>query len=267
VTLTEQYTGKKQAIRTLTGMMVWLSNWRAVWAAYRRSQPLPPLQFRRGFTLHHGVGDDPIMLLHETFSRGCYRRYVQPPMRGVMVDLGANIGTVSLDFASLSPHLRIEAYEPNPSTLEVLRRNVAANGLTRRVTVYGEAVGQASGRLRLWSNVPSVLVTSQGSVPPASGGTSISVPMVDLNEVIRRTGQAEVSLLKIDTEGSEAAILESARPDTLMAVKRVILEYHDYLCPNARHRCQQVLVRAGFQYQVEEYKVGIGLLYAWRGIR
>jgi FkbM family methyltransferase len=255
---------KFRAARTLFRMIRWLSNWKAVWSAYRAGLPLPSLQFRSGLTLHHGPHDSPIALLHEVFGERQYRRHLSSPIEGVMIDLGANIGAVTLDWARRSRPLRIHAYEPNPSTNRMLRHNVEANGLASRVTVYDEAVGRDSGELRLWTNVNSMTTTGYSEAPPAVTAVPMSVPLIDLNEVVRRAGGGPVALLKIDTEGAEADTLEGASPATLQAIKQVILEYHTGLCPDATARCKQALEQAGFRCLVRPTNAHHGLIYAWR---
>ena len=136
-------------------MFRYLRNWREVWAAYRTAQRLPPLQFRRGFVLNHGPADDPILLLHTVFARSEYGalagrfRY--------LVDIGANIGTVTLDLAWRDPNLKVDAYEPNPLTFDTLSRNVRENGLDSRVRTYRDAVTNQDGEALLWSGDSSVL--------------------------------------------------------------------------------------------------------------
>src|SRR5277367_1858547 len=103
-----------------------LKNWSAVWSAYRRAAPLPVFEFRNGIILHHGPADDPVMLFHEVIIGGCYRRYLTRPVRGTILDIGANIGMTSLDFISRTPGLEIHAYEPNPITRNILRKNIEA---------------------------------------------------------------------------------------------------------------------------------------------
>lgn len=254
---------KLSALRAVTRMIKWLKNWPAVWSSYRAGVVLPPLHFRDGFTLHHGQEDDPVMLLHEVFVGGCYRRHLPSTLEGTMVDLGSNIGAVTLDWTSRSTKLNVHAYEPNPRTYDVLSCNVAQNDLAGRVKAYKEAVGRESGELRLWTNGASVLTTGYGTASTAPVGTAVTVPMVDLNEVVTRVGEP-VSLLKIDTEGAEADILEGANASTLSMVLRVILEYHDHLCPDALSRCRTVLERAGFECKVYAANPDQGLLYAWR---
>jgi FkbM family methyltransferase len=256
------FTGKYLAAHALLRMMRWLKNWPEVWSAYRHGFPLPPFRFRRGFTLHHNRGDEPLILLYEIFVEGCYSQ--GKIKEGVIIDLGANIGAATLSWASHSSKVTIHAYEPNPATNQTLRHNIEANNLSERVTIYNDAVGREVGEIQLWAGMPSLLTTSYGEAPPASNGIAINVPMVDLNEVLRRAGGEKVSLLKIDTEGAEADILEGASLPCLKSIRRIVLEYHDSLCPGAYARCKQILDQAGFRVQNSPLNANQGLLYAWR---
>ena len=245
-------------------MIRWLSNWPEVWSAYRSARPLPPLKFRSGLTLHHGPHDSPVAVLHEIFGERQYSRHLEGPLDGLMIDLGANIGGVAVDYAKRSRLLRVHAYEPNPSTNSVLRHNVEANGLTDRVTVYQEAVGRERGELTIWTNMHSMMVTGYSKTPPLPGAVATRVDLIDLNEVVRRAGGGPVTLLKMDTEGAEADTLEGATPSTLEAIRQIILEYHDSLCPDALSRCKKVLEGAGFRCLVRPFSAKQGLLYARR---
>ena len=152
--------------------------------------------------------------MHEVFSERQYRRHLAGPVEGVMIDLGANIGAVTLDWARRSPQLHVHAYEPNPASNKMLRHNVEANGLTDRVTFYQEAVGREAGELRLWTNVNSLTITGYSDVGPESEAVPLRVPLIDLNEVVKRAGGGPVALLKMDTEGAEADTTESDAPDS-----------------------------------------------------
>ncbi|MBC7933416.1 MAG: FkbM family methyltransferase [Rubrivivax sp.] len=264
MTVAEWLHFKYQAARTLGRMIRWLSNWPDVWSAYRAARPTPTLKFRSGLTLHHGLHDSPVSLLREVFGEQQYRRHIKSPSEGVMIDLGANIGSVTLDWASRSRRLRVHAYEPNPLTNSVLRRNIEANNLADRVTVHDEAVGREAGQVRLWTNVNSMTVTAYGVRPPAPEAVATCVPIIDLNEVVRRAGGGPIALLKMDTEGAEADTLEGASTATLEALRQIILEYHETLCPNASARCKNILERAGFRCLVRPLNENHGLIYARR---
>jgi FkbM family methyltransferase len=252
--------GKYLAARALYRMVRWLKNWREVWSAYRNRLPLPPLQFRSGFTLHHKLGDEPLLLMYEIFVDDSYPRSEK---EGVIIDLGANIGAATLRWACQSDKITIHAYEPSPKTNQTLRENVLANNMSERVFVYSEAVGRENGEIQLRTDLPSMEVTSFVDAR-SKPGDSIRVPMVDLNEVIRRAGGDEIALLKIDTEGAEADILEGASPGTLRLIKQMVLEYHDSLCPDAYKRCKRVLDEAGFTIETSPINDHQGLLYAHR---
>jgi len=240
-------------------------NWQEIWGPYFSGGALPPLRLRRGLTLHHTANDGPVPLVFEVFADRCYRGHFKGIENGVIVDIGANIGAFTLDYASSSNKAHIHAYEPNPPTNKTLRYNIDSNGLTERVTVYDEAVGRECALFQLWTNVPSLIATGYGSIPPASEAISINVPMIDLNEVVRRAG-GSIDLLKVDAEGAEVDILEGATLITLDSIKNIVLEYHDYLCPDALIRCKKVLTTAGFYCREKHDKRNnkIGLLNASR---
>lgn len=98
-----------------------------------------------------------------------------------------------------------------------------------------------------------------------AASTAIRVRTIDLNEVVKRADRP-VALLKIDTEGAEADILDGATAETLARVRQVVLEYHNQLCPDALDRCRRVLSRAGFSCRVHQANADQGLLYARRAL-
>ncbi len=260
---TSWLTGKSHAVRTFLRMRRWLRNGNEVWRRYKRSEPLPAFVFRRGFTLHHGSGDDPVDLLHRIFADREYRQFVAR-VTGVLVDIGANIGAAMLDWTSLSASLEVHAYEPDPRSGAMLRHNVSANGLTNRVRVFDEGVSRSNGTMPFWSVDLSVLGTAYGAEPPHPDAQRIEVSVIGLDDVLGRLATRTVDLLKIDAEGAEVDILEGASSESLDRVRRVILEYHDNLVPDAGSRCRTVLGRHGFRMREQPLAAGLGLLYGWK---
>jgi hypothetical protein len=80
-----------------------------------------PLRFRQGFILHHSPSDVAMGAFLEVFGGRLYRRYLNEPDAGVMVDLGANIGMVTLDWASRLSKVVVHAYEPIMTTFPPTR--------------------------------------------------------------------------------------------------------------------------------------------------
>ena len=214
-----------------------LDNWREAWSAYSSSSPMPPLRFRNGLVVHSGPGDSAGFLFFEIFVNGCYRRGLPSQPGGDVVDIGANIGAFTLDAASRHPAATVHAYEPDPQTCAVLRRNVDANGLSSRVRIWNEAVAGESGTLRLWRGEGSIVASAH--LRESARGASCDVPAVTLQTVVSRT-TGRVGVLKLDCEGAEADILEAAGP-ALDAVDYIVAEYHSDLVPDVVPRIRRAL--------------------------
>jgi FkbM family methyltransferase len=255
---------KLAGLRQLTEWYRTTSNWRSLYKYRRRRSQLPPIELRNGPVLYHGPYDSPLLLLNEVWVKRWYHLEAAPPADALMLDIGANVGAVSLYWANLSPSLRIHCYEPNPAAFQSLRSNVERNGLNSRITIFPEGVGRTSGSLKLWIDVPTDLSTAYSETSPSEGGRRIEVPVVSLDEVWRRLGEKEVWLLKVDTEGAEVDILEGASSRFFHVVQNAIIEYHDNIYPESLRRCQRVLEREGFSWRARHHPWQEGIIYAWR---
>jgi len=259
--------GKFEGLARLIRWMRVTANWREVWKYQRQKDRLPPIELRSGEVLHHGPHDSPLLLLDEVWA---YRWYEFPhvtPPDALMLDIGANIGSVSLYWSQRVPNLRIHCYEPNPSASVTLKRNVIQNSLESRVTIHPEGVGRSAGVLRLWVDIPTDLSSAYMDKPPVEGGRRIEVPVLSVDDAWQRAGGKAIWLLKVDTEGAEVDILEGASPSFWAAVQNAIVEYHDNIVPGSLARCQRVLEAAGLRCNVRHHPWKEGIIYAHRTAR
>ena len=120
--------------------------------------------------------------------------------------------------------LKVDAYEPNPLTFDTLNRNIRENGLESRVRVFRDAVTGQDGVVLLWSGDSSVLSSTSAE---RSGSAACRCRCRLFRSIARsaRTGATHVAL-KIDAEGAEVEMLESASEATLAAIDEMALEYH-----------------------------------------
>jgi FkbM family methyltransferase len=227
----------------------------------RSKSSLPPLRFRNGFVWNHSAHDDPIEVFREIFVDHFYDPIPVPPAGATVLDLGANIGAVTMYLAAGRPDLTFHAYEPNPDAFGSLRRNLKDSGIERQVVSYPEAVGGTAGRIDLWVDVPTVLSTSFGNAP-AKGARKISVPMITLDEAWERMDRRRIWLLKIDTEGAEGDILDNASASFLAAVQTACIEWHNNIVPGVFERCRKRLEAAGFTLQLRPHPWDEGIIYA-----
>jgi FkbM family methyltransferase len=120
------------------------------------------------------------------------------------VDVGANIGTYSCWAARIvSSSGWVHAFEPVPSTSEVLRQHVEQNRLGDTVRVTRAAVGDHQGTLTLYKIAGASGLTS--SYPREPNSQPVEVPVVTIDSQL--TGGRRPRLVKVDVEGFEQHVL------------------------------------------------------------
>jgi FkbM family methyltransferase len=132
----------------------------------------------------------------------------------VALDVGANDGQTARELLARFPDVRVFSFEPHPGALSELR-SVAAR--EPRLEAVGAAVSAENG------NIPLVLTDfSQWATvarKPRSGEETVTVPTVRLDDFCAERMIEHVSLLKVDTEGHELAVLQGA--ERLLSERRI----------------------------------------------
>lgn len=141
------------------------------------------------------------------FSEGevaLLRAVLKPHM--TFIDVGANIGGLTIPAAKLVPQGHVFAYEPQRVLYQTLCGNVSINDL-KNVTCVQAAVGGTSGTI----NVPELEYTSEqnfGSLDLRHkyNGMSTPVQLIRLDDV----GFKQCAFIKIDVEGMEIQVVSGA---------------------------------------------------------
>jgi len=183
-----------------------------------------------------------LLVIEECWMRDVYGiREVPPTTVGLVVDIGAGVGELTLLALRSLPHATIHAFEPNPRSFRLLERNVARLG-TASVRVVPAAVGaDATYRVPASDTGPLATVVPKGDL---SAGTI--VPGVRLDDAVPA---GDVALLKVDCEGLELDVLESG-PGVLGRTSTVVVEYHRHLSPESDRRVEALLSEHGFDVVV-----------------
>jgi FkbM family methyltransferase len=158
-------------------------------------------------------------------------------------DIGANIGFLSLIAATLVDRAgQVVAFEPLPSNVAQLRKNVALNEL-KHIIVVAAAASDETGRavLQLPKASPG---TRRG---PASGRAhivgaaanperSFDVPAVAIDDSLARYHLRPPTVMKIDVEGAEIDVLRGClstlkehRPTILVEVHCLGSRFSDFV--------------------------------------
>ena len=131
------------------------------------------------------------------------------------VEIGSNVGAPTLFFVR-DLGRRVLAIEPVPANLDLLRRNVAANGMESRVTAVAAAVAREPATLTM------LRPPKDGQCEVASAETArrlaadgalerVDVPALPLDRIVAEHGvpPAAVSFAWSDTQGYETGVIAS----------------------------------------------------------
>ena len=204
--------------------------------------------FRRRIVLRAGTTDTNVFRQHFVARE----LYAIPRVGAVsvIVDLGAHIGLATEVFRRNYPDARIVSVEMDPENFALCEAN-------HRGTAAQESIHAA-----IWSSSGAVHTDDVGEgnwafrvrgVSLADHGASNagpSVPAISFSDLVRGQRLERISILKIDIEGSEAELFESAWSDILRITDLVVVEIHDWI-PGVRDRVEAVLEQARREFDLE----------------
>lgn len=136
--------------------------------------------------------------------------------RDTFVDIGCNIGVMTLSVLLRRPNVRSISIDPNRRAVELLTESLKRNGLSSRAQTIGVAVSNDTRTLAYDADGSFV-----GHVVP-QGAT---VPAVPLIEILAQYVTAP-SVIKIDVEGYEAMLTESFEQLPPMPGSVLAIELH-----------------------------------------
>ncbi len=129
---------------------------------------------------------------------------------GLFIDVGANIGAVTI-YALLSGRFaHVLAIEPDPYNRSLLERNIELNGYSDRVTVVAAAASDAARTMMMYRDAKNFGAHSVKTGFSKSQADQQSVRADTLDNLVREAGwtPARISLVKIDVEGHEQAVVD-----------------------------------------------------------
>lgn len=146
---------------------------------------VPNMQF------YAGIGEMDVM--------GFLMHYLRPD--DLFIDVGANVGVITVLGAGVAGAETI-AFEPDPSSVEWLDKNLALNDLTDRVRVHRAALGDTEGTLTITDH--------RGAANRATSGEEIDGQTVPCHTLDAALDGATPTVLKVDVEGYELPVLRGA---------------------------------------------------------
>ena len=172
------------------------------------------------------------------------------PSDGTFLDIGANIGAISLPVAQARARAKVFAIEASPTIYPILTANVARNALTN-VCALNFFAGKDDGGDTMFFEAPGSKF-GMGSAGPQFGGGGIHLPVHSIDALLARGDLDLPDVIKIDIEGAEYLALSGGA--SLLASDRrpraVIFEFNDWaekrlgLAPGAS---QELMLSFGYE--------------------
>ncbi|MDR0742429.1 MAG: FkbM family methyltransferase [Puniceicoccales bacterium] len=149
----------------------------------------------------------------------------------VVIDIGGNVGMISIFLAKKFPFLKIYAFEPVKENFKNFKRNIKLNKIPDGViTVKNLAVTKDARIVNLDINMTNSGGSCLSTEKKVGGFQSGDVQSVTLEDIFEKFALKSCKLLKIDCEGSEYEILYNTDKDILKKCKHMRGEFHENDC-------------------------------------
>lgn len=171
------------------------------------------------------------------------------PQNALLWDVGANIGLYSV-YAAKKRNCRVWAFEPSVFNLELLARNIFANGLTEQVCIVPLALSDQlrSSQMHItsteWGGALSTFDKSFGwdgkTIRQVFEFQTMGLSMED---AVEKLLIPKPDYIKMDVDGLEHFILKGGT-EVLLRIKGILIEINDDFNEQAEH-CYKLLSEAG----------------------
>lgn len=162
----------------------------------------------------------------------------------LFVDIGANFGLHTMVGAmAVGETGQVWSFEPLPDNLRLLYKNISLNKIGDTVRVFESAVSESEADHVSMTNSTGLSVTA--SIQSGPGGCQVENVRLDQLEIPSNLG-----LVKIDVEGAELSVLNSARKLLADCDFDILIEIHPNLMRNFGHEEHQLFsLLQSFGYQ------------------
>jgi len=145
-----------------------------------------------------------------------------------IVDIGANLGTASMQFQRFFPDAKILVCEPEPELMKYAKLNTDNKLTYVEEAIIGDDRKEVTFNVCKWAGNGHVDGNFRWDLFEPMGSKldhKITVPASTLKDLMDRYNFPRIDLLKVDTEGMEGQILQAFKP-YMFLVKHFRGEWH-----------------------------------------
>ena len=136
------------------------------------------------------------------------------PEDGTLLDVGANIGIMTVPLAKQAPNGHVYSFEPMPQNITAIKRIIAWYKL-KNVTLFETALGSQPGELQMIlpiiNNVKMQGLSHVVGENDTDTGEFFTVPVKKLDDIPELQAAKKIAGIKIDVENFEFEVLTVAK--------------------------------------------------------
>lgn len=164
---------------------------------------------------------------------------------GIVLDIGANLGIMTVHLAQSFPNSTVHAFEPMPDNRAVFKRIVTKYKL-KNVVFHEIALGDTEGKVQMilpekdGAKMQGLSHVKHESITEWNEGAEFEVPIKPLDAIF---GDEKIQGIKMDVENFEYFVLNGAK-ELLMEHKPII--YTELWANENRQKCFSLLKGLGY---------------------
>jgi len=144
------------------------------------------------------------------------------------IDIGANIGLISLYILKHVPNVKVYAFEPSPHQHMLFSKTLDENKISDKIHLFDMAVSDKEGEISFFIH-NEANCSGDGFRDTGRGGEgdSINVKTIPLDIWWGNNGQQKIDLIKVDTEGAELLVFKGAKEMILNCYPIIFFEMQE----------------------------------------
>ncbi len=209
----------------------------------KKTLPDGNLLFYRPYSIDKNIID-------EIYEFQVYDRLYKPQKGCIVFDIGSHIGIFTLKAAKLiGKNGLIFAIEPEPKNYLLLKKNIEVNNLTN-VKAINAVIGQKKGQVKLYLSQTntgghSTTCSHDKNLLDFSRQEYIEVPMLTLNDLVKKVDLNKGVFIKMDCEGAETEAIKGA--DKILEKNDVTISSAIYHTPFQKTQLTRILRSKSFK--------------------
>lgn len=153
----------------------------------------------------------------------------------VVIDIGANVGSVSIMLAKKYPFLKIYSYEAHPINFQNLQKNIKENNVSNIKAFNNAVFSEDNYFIDINLNIDNTGASNSFIDPEEYPDlyekeySSVQVPTISLDTIIKENDIQNIKFLKMDCEGAEFDIFSSSELINQVPLENAGIEIHLFM--------------------------------------